>query len=122
MNLIDKLLRRKGWSWLCGGLIIILCAIPSKEIPHSLNFYDKTQHFLAFGAWAFLAMYAYASFFRVVIGGALFGYGIEIMQYLLPASFHRAYDLADVLADFIGVLLGISLAILFSKIFKQGEK
>jgi hypothetical protein len=34
---------------------------------------------------------------KEVIGGALFGYGIEIMQYLLPVSFHRAYDLADVL-------------------------
>jgi len=120
MILIDKLLKQKVWSWLCGGLIIVLCAMPSKEIPHSLNFYDKTQHFIAFGAWAFLTMYAYSSFIGVAVGGALFGYGIEIMQYLLPVSFHRAYDLADVLADFIGVLLGISLAILFSKIFKKG--
>lgn len=120
MNLIDKLLRHKVWSWLCGGLVIVLCAIPSKEIPHSLNFYDKTQHFLAFGAWAFLAMYAYSSILGVMIGGALFGYGIEIMQYLLPASFHRAYDLADVLADFIGVLLGILIAKVFPKVFRIG--
>jgi hypothetical protein len=44
MNLIDKLLKLRYGRGMCGGLII-LCAMPSKEIPHSLNFYDKTQHF-----------------------------------------------------------------------------
>ena len=118
MNLIDKLLRQKIWTWLCGVAIIILCAMPGAKIPQVFNFYDKLQHLLAFGVWTFLFVYAYNSVKGGFIAGVLFGIGIEIMQYCLPKSFHRSFDLVDVVADSIGVLVGIGLLWAWKKILK----
>jgi VanZ family protein len=61
---------------------------------------------LAFGIWAFLVVYAYSSE-KSGNRRSIIWIWIEIMQYFYLVSFHRAYDLADVLADFIGALLGI---------------
>ncbi|MDI9859041.1 VanZ family protein [Flectobacillus roseus] len=118
MNLIDKLLRIKVWSWLCGVAIIILCAMPGAKIPQVFNFYDKLQHLLAFGVWTFLVVYAYKSEKGGFFAGVLFGIGIEIMQYCLPKSFHRSFDLIDVVADSLGALVGIGFLWALKKIFK----
>lgn len=116
MILIDKLLKQKVWSWLCGGLIIVLCAMPGTKIPEVFNFYDKLQHLLAFGVWTFLVVYAYKSIKGGIIAGVLFGIGIEIMQYCLPKSFHRSFDLIDVVADSIGAFVGIGFLWAWKKV------
>lgn len=93
-------------------LILGLCIIPSKELP---EMDDKVAHFVAFAGVSFLWMWVSKSHLKVIVLSTLFGLVIEIIQGLLPESFHRSYDLMDALADSVGVLIG---AVLYYAIIK----
>ncbi len=90
-------------------IIFVLCTLPSKEIPLSGGFNDKTAHFLAFGAWAFCWQAAFGRYMQTIIAGILYGIFIEFWQSILPESFHRSFDWYDAVADGVGVLIGILL-------------
>ncbi len=95
-------------------LILGLCIMPSEKLPgEDVN--DKLAHFVAFAGISFLWMWVSENYLKVIVLSALFGLVIEVIQGLLPESFHRSYDLMDALADSVGVLIG---AVLYYVIIK----
>lgn len=88
-------------------VILGLCTIPRQEIPEGLG-WDKPHHFGAFGILGALWYWAKPQPLWVIIGGILFGFFMEVWQYLLPIG--RNFDLYDALADAIGVIAAIPMA------------
>ncbi|MFN8430763.1 MAG: VanZ family protein [Spirosomataceae bacterium] len=97
-------------------IIGVLCFIPSKQIPDT-GTDDKTAHFLAFGAMAFLWYLYLKNYLETFFGLLFYAIFIEIVQKNLPADFHRGFEYADILADTMGILLGLLVVFLFKKYF-----
>ena len=71
---------------------------------------DKLMHFIAFAALAFpLARTGRFGLLPVFIGASTFGGAIELIQ----PSFNRSADINDWIADIVGVILGISLGLVY---------
>lgn len=115
---IKKTLENKWLAWIVTLIIFILCTIPSEEISKHTDLNDKTAHFTAFGGWAFVWLFAYKNVLRTILLGCLYGIFVECWQYILPESFHRGFDVLDMVADAIGVIIGVSLALIAKKILK----
>lgn len=92
-----------GWTL----TILVLCSMPSEHIPLTESVSDKFAHFAVFGLWSFLALWYKSNYLKVGILGIAFGLLIECIQKNLPESFHRSFDLLDLVADSIGVILGL---------------
>lgn len=101
--------------------ILVLCIMPSENLSGDVN--DKLAHFVAFAGISFLWMWVSKAYLKVIVFSALFGLVIEIIQGLLPESFHRSYDLMDALADSLGVLIGVALFYVVVKVLgiKKGS-
>ncbi len=97
-------------------VIGILCFIPSANIPDVSD--DKTAHFVAFAVLGFSWFMFLKNYIKVAIGLTFFAVFIEVVQYLLPISFHRAFDLLDILADVLGIGIGFAITFVFNKIVK----
>ncbi len=71
---------------------------------------DKIVHFAAFATIAFLAVGAMekptAAKILAVAGVALFGAGIEAVQYLIPS---RTFNPLDIAANAAGILAGVAV-------------
>ena len=90
------------WSLLMSTLVLSL--IPVQQLPQGLNFWDKAQHALGFAALAITGLLAYpAHAWRVILGLAIVGVGIELAQAL---SGWRHGDWMDWLADCVGLGAG----------------
>lgn len=100
--------------WFGVALAAVLALGPAPPAP-PVEGGDKLQHIAAFAALALAAALAYPAPApqrlrrEAWIALALLGYGvgIELAQGLIPG---RTASLADVLADAVGVLLGLALA------------
>ncbi|MBA4853240.1 VanZ family protein [Emticicia sp. BO119] len=90
-------------------IIFILCSFPSTHLPMVSKLNDKTEHFIAFGVWAFCWQGAFGNYIRTILLGCIYGILIEFWQAALPESFHRNFDWYDALADAIGVVIGVFL-------------
>ena len=76
---------------------------------------DKLVHFIAFAALAFpLARTGRFGLIPVLIGASAFGGLIELIQ----PTFNRSADVNDWVADTLGVLIGISLGLVYRR-FRQ---
>ena len=95
------------------SIIFILCVMPSENIP-DVN--DKTAHFIAFAGISFLWIGVKECYVLITLAAIFFGFSIEIFQAMLPTNFHRSYDIYDVLADAIGVVLGAFAYFVFMKV------
>ena len=74
---------------------------------------DKIVHFIAFAVLAFpLARTGRFGLLPVFIGASAFGGAIELIQ----PTFNRSADVNDWVADIIGVLLGISVGLVYRRI------
>ena len=72
---------------------------------------DYFFHIVMFLPWAFFSgVFKLKKIYWVLIG-LLFATGSEGLQYLLP---WRAYNVNDLLANMLGILLGFSLLFLFN--------
>ncbi len=98
-------------------VIGILCFIPSENVP-DVSTNDKTAHFVAFAVLGFSWFMFLKNYLKVAIGLTFFAVFIEFVQYLLPVSFHRGFDLLDILADVLGIGIGFAIAFVFNKIVK----
>ena len=98
-------------------VIGVLCFIPSENIP-DVSTDDKTAHFVAFAVLGFSWFMFLKNYLKVAIGLTFFAVFIEFVQYLLPVSFHRAFDLLDILADVLGIGIGFAIAYVFNKVVK----
>lgn len=104
---------RRGWTialWLVSAIVVALALMPwSVELPSSG--WDKADHVAAFAALAFLGLFAWrgrqAVHRRIVLSLLALGVAIELAQTLVPG---RMADWRDVIADSVGVLLGLVVA------------
>ena len=90
--------------------INILALSPAPYLPplDIFNWWDKAQHAIAFAVLAVLAVLAYPKASRLRIALLLIGQGvlIELLQYY---GGYRFGDWQDVVADGVGVLLGLAM-------------
>ena len=91
--------------WISCLVFGFLCIIPTIYLPSGLfDWWDKAQHVLAFFCLSGLGILGYPkSITKVSLGLLMYGGLIEIIQSLTG---WRSGDLADWLADDIGILLG----------------
>ncbi len=90
-------------------VLMVGFSIPGQTLQR-LSFFspDKLVHFGGFLILAILWMRAYpTSIWRIVVYGALFGFFVEVYQHLMPIN--RSFDIADALADFGGLLVGVQI-------------
>ena len=93
--------------------ITITMLWPIKHQPVGLDGFDKLAHFIAFASLAFpLARTGRFGLVPVFIGATAFGGIIELLQPI----FGRSADIQDWLVDAVGVLGGISLALIYRKL------
>jgi VanZ family protein len=86
-------------------LLFILTSFPSQQLPDN-NINDKTAHFVAFAGFAIIWLLVKMDYVKVIIAGIAFGIFIEYWQGILPESFHRSFEVLDMVADGIGTLIG----------------
>jgi VanZ family protein len=107
---IRQVLRIAFW----GGVVAVLAlSLAPVTTPMPSTGWDKSNHLLAFSTLAFLAHCAYPGRTVTVLAGLLaYGGLIEVLQSFTP---DRAAEWADLLADGVGLLLGVMLARLASR-------
>ncbi len=93
-------------------------ATTSRHLGINEQFSDKTNHFLAFFVLYILLSLSYEklSTLKAFALLLLFGLQIEIVQHFLPA---RHFSLLDVVADMVGICIGIVSFYIFKKIRKN---
>lgn len=114
---IDKALRSSPMAVLYSLLVLILCVMPSSELPSGPN--DKISHILAFLGIAFLWEAVWKSWQKALLYGSIFAVAIEIIQGLLPESFHRSMDWKDAVADVIGLLIGFLVYRIYLRVIEK---
>lgn len=104
---------RRAWlagGWLLVGLVVYLSLIPHPPEPLSFPQSDKLEHGFAYAS---LSLWFCQLYLRgrqriaVVVALVTLGVVIEILQGL---SGYRYFEYADMLANSVGVLLGVLLA------------
>jgi VanZ family protein len=105
--LMRRLLRAGFYA--AGTLVAALSLVPSAALPPA-SIGDKIEHVFAYAVLGLLgAASSERSAMRVILGLAVFGIVIEMLQAFSPG---RSPDLLDVLADIAGATLGSGLVIL----------
>lgn len=86
--------------------VIEYLALTPQHIEVIEGFWDKQNHFIAFFVLALLLGLAYSQLTAIKKFGLLLlmGFQIETMQYFIPGRF---FSLLDVVADSIGILMGM---------------
>jgi VanZ family protein len=104
------------------ALVVLLCVISvlalSPTPPREADLgWDKLNHLAAFGALAVTASLGFGRAWARV-GVSLLGYGalIEVVQAFIP---NRSSDWDDLLADAVGIVLGLALAAGASRLFRR---
>ena len=91
-------------------LIIIAVLVPGGNLPDvSIGGYDKLIHMLMFLGWALVVQYDFgtAPFTRLLLylaSGILFSILTEVLQIMVEG---RSFDIYDMIADIIGLILGL---------------
>ncbi|WP_273214735.1 VanZ family protein [Runella zeae] len=89
------------------ALLLILCLMPKDQVPTGLG-WDKLHHFGAFGILAALWYWSTLKVWPVILGGVLYGVGIEIAQGNMGVG--RAFDWYDAVANSLGIIIAIPIA------------
>ena len=80
-----------------------------KDLPELLT--DKVIHIGVFILWTCWLSGQFISFFKIFFYTSIFGFLIEVIQYFLS---YRSWELLDLLANEIGILIGVIIAIKFT--------
>lgn len=93
--------------WAAVGIVIVVELLPALLLPQLPAGGDKFEHLFGYGLLAFAAVQLFERrvLWRVGVGLAVLGMALEIAQGTLTTT--RSFDLADELANTIGVLLGL---------------
>lgn len=90
--------------------------IPSDQIPVAVPFSDKAAHLFSYFILTFVALLSSNqnhSVLTILAVQFLIGVGVEIAQSFIPG---RSPELLDVLANSLGVMIGVLVYFLFRKI------
>ncbi len=117
MKTITTLLHYKPLSIIWTIIILILCSLPSKNIPTDVVMVnDKANHFIAFAGFTFLWLFHSKQAWKIILLGFLYGIIIEFWQAILPKEFNRSFDWFDTVADGIGGIIGYFIWLIFNKL------
>ena len=94
-------------------MIIILCLMPSPDIPsnYEIPFLDKIVHFTFYFVLCLFMLLIFkipkwsTRIFLLVILVFCFSLTIEIIQYIMP--WERSFSVADLVANLSGIIAGI---------------
>lgn len=121
MNFIQRLFRNKKFLFLYIGTILLLGVLPLNTSSELNNITilrlrgDYFLHALMFVPWAFFRPVKKLRVFIWLIIGLAFAAGSETLQYFLP---YRAFNINDLVANMLGVVIGI----LVSRVASCGNK
>jgi VanZ family protein len=109
-----------GNKYIALGLLIFCTYLflkpSSGNSSHYIN--DKVAHAVIF-IGLFITWSIYIKKPRsVFIGFIVYGICIEIIQYLLPLSFHRGFEFYDIVADTFGLVIGY---VFYNLAIKNGD-
>ena len=108
-------LRRLALAFFVLSLLVISYLALSPTPPKAADLgWDKLNHFGAFGTLTILGGLAWPGR-RLLLAAGLLAYGglIEILQTQVPG---RSAEWVDLLADGIGILLGLAVLLLLSRV------
>lgn len=100
--------------WLLGAVIVAtatyFCLIPGRELPGVFEWNDKLSHLAGHGLLAlyFSGLVARRGWWKIFLLLVVFGIAIEFAQYYMHNG--REGDPRDVVANTIGVLIGLAVA------------
>lgn len=99
--------------------VCILLFAPSSGLPADTPRWinDKVAHGIVFAGLGFLWMQYLQKRGLAFLLLVFFAFFTEIVQYFLPASFSRSFDLMDVVADATGILAGWVLSWMFDRVW-----
>ncbi|SFE09209.1 VanZ family protein [Spirosoma endophyticum] len=118
MRINPILLRGLAITWTI--IILIGCLAPHDEIPGPIiSWNDKLMHVAIFVPFSLLWMMTGMRLQTALIIGVLFGALIEGLQYILPIN--RSCDFEDLVADSIGTLVGVGLALVWYRLFPRQD-
>lgn len=103
---------RRLWRTLLAAMLAVVTWLALEPAPPEVADlgWDKLNHLCAFAALAWVAAAAFAPRWRTVAAGLLaYGVVIELLQAMTPT---RSAEAADVLADALGLALGLGLFML----------
>ena len=114
MAILKPLRHPRFWLamwWLAVLAVLVFCLMPSSNLPDMPHNSDKLEHALAFFVLTASAVQLYARprLRAVGIGLLLLGAAIEVVQGALTAD--RSADPFDLLADVVGIVLGMATAL-----------
>ena len=99
-----------GWAWII--IAIVVCLLPGRALPPTTLVSDKFEHFLLYGflmVW-FAGLYPRARYVMIAVALLLMGIAIEMAQGAMNLG--RTADVRDVIANSIGVGIGLTLSLL----------
>ena len=103
------------WLSLVGSYI--LAVTPQQYVPKLTPFGDKSNHFLAFSFLTLLLLHAYRVKYISAFTWMLFyGIFIEISQLF---AVNRSSEVLDVVADTMGIVIGLTLYWTIEKIYPR---
>ena len=108
-------LRYRSW-WIVGGLAMVLAIVvtsllPSSSLP-SVQVWDKFEHAVAYfvlAAW-FGGIVRPDRYGRLALALLALGVAVEVFQQAMGLG--RTAELRDVLANAVGIVLGLAIAVL----------
>lgn len=108
-------LRYRSW-WIVGGLAMVLAIVvtsllPSSSLP-SVQVWDKFEHAVAYfvlAAW-FGGIVRPDRYGRLALALLSLGVAVEVFQQAMGLG--RTAELRDVLANAVGIVLGLAIAVL----------
>lgn len=107
--LVSRLPSALRWTVVAAGIVVLfsLALAPSDAAP-SVSQVDKVQHALGF----FVLTLVYGLMFpgrraAVTAGVVVLGIAVEVLQALMP--FGRHAEIGDLIADLVGVVIGLIL-------------
>lgn len=100
-----------GAGMVIAAAILIVCLMPGNKLPDLKNISDKTEHMVAFAMLSFWFGSILVRRDLVWLALALVAFGglIELAQGVMRLGRHG--DVHDLIADTIGVVIGITLAL-----------
>lgn len=104
----DILFRVAFWGWAAAIWIGSLIPMSGPSIENG----DKIQHFIGYGVLALLAQCIWRQPIKVWLGASLMGVAVEFAQAMTP---YRSFDTHDMIANSLGAIGGVILAVLWLK-------
>ncbi len=109
---IDRTIKVLFWLALIGSYIAAI--VPQDVAPQLGSLSDKSIHFIAFAVLTLLLRCAYrVTVLQTLLSLLFYAVFIEVSQFFTP---NRCAELLDVVADVIGIGMGLLLHLLVSRL------